>query len=68
MGLPLRQNSLTIMNKNNLIQSIKESNIPEDQKQEILKRIQNKTNPEKIVQIILDFLNLGINFLDKFPP
>lgn len=68
MGLPLRQNSLTIMNKNILIQSIKESNIPENQKQEILKRIQNKTNPEKIVQIIIDFLNLGINFLDKFPP
>ena len=56
------------MNKNKLIQSIIESNIPEDQKQEILKRIQNKTNPEKIVQIIIDFLNLGINFLDKFPP
>ena len=56
------------MNKNILIQSIKESNIPENQKQEILKRIQNKTNPEKIVQIIIDFPNLGINFLDKFPP
>ena len=54
------------MNKNKLIQSIIESNIPEDQKQEILKRIQNKTNPEKIVKIIIDFLNLGINFLDKY--
>ncbi|MBR4793896.1 MAG: hypothetical protein IK038_09570 [Bacteroidaceae bacterium] len=56
------------MKKKEIIKAINESNIPEDQKQEILKRIQNKTNPEKIVQIIIDFLNLGINFLDKFPP
>ena len=56
------------MKKKEIINAIKGSNIPEDQKQEILKRIQNKTSPEKIVQIIIDFLNLGINFLDKFPP
>ena len=56
------------MKKKELIKVIIESNIPEAQKQEILQKIQNKTNPEKIVQIILDFLNLGINFLGKFPP
>ena len=56
------------MKKNELIKVIIESNIPEAQKQEILQKIKNKTNPEKIVQIIIDFLNLGINFLDKFPP
>lgn len=56
------------MKNNELIKVIIESNIPEAQKQEILQKIQNKTNPEKIVQIVIDFLNLGINFLDKFTP
>lgn len=56
------------MKKKEIIKVINDSNIPEDQKKEIPKRIQNKTNPEKIVKIIIDFLNLGINFLDKFPP
>ena len=56
------------MNKKYLINSIKQSNIPEDQKQEIIHAIQNKTTPGQIVQIIIEFFNLGINFLDKFPP
>ena len=56
------------MKKKELIKVITDSNIPEAQKQEILHQIQNKTNPEKIVKIIIDFLNLGMYFLDKFPP
>ena len=56
------------MNKKAIIKAIKQSNIPVDQKQEILQTIQHKTNPGQIVQIIIDALNLGVNFLNKFPP
>jgi len=56
------------MNKQAIIKAIKQSNIPIDQKQEILQAIQHKTNPGQIVQIIIDALNLGVNFLSKFPP
>ena len=56
------------MNKEDIIKAIKQSNIPTSQKQEILQAIQHKTNPGQIVQIIIDALNLGINFLSKFPP
>ena len=56
------------MNKEDIIKAIKQSNNPTSQKQEILQAIQHKTNPGQIVQIIIDALNLGINFLSKFPP
>ena len=56
------------MNKKDIIKAIKQSNIPIIQKQEILQAIQNRTNPGQIVQIIIDALNLGVNFLSKFPP
>ena len=57
-----------IMIKEDIIKAIKQSNIPTSQKQEILQAIQHKTNPGQIAQIIIDALNLGINFLSKFPP
>lgn len=56
------------MNKEDIIKAIKQSNIPTSQKQEILQAIQHKTNPGQIAQIIIDALNLGVNFLSKFPP
>ena len=56
------------MNKEDIIKAIKQSNIPISQKQEILQAIQHKTNSGQIVQIIIDALNLGVNFLSKFPP
>ena len=57
-----------IMNKEDIIRAIQRSNIPTSQKQEILQAIQHKTNPGQIAQIIIDALNLGVNFLSKFPP
>lgn len=56
------------MNKETIIKAIRQSNIPTNQKLEILQAIQNKTNPGQIVQIIIDALNLGVNFLSQFPP
>ena len=56
------------MNKEEIVKAIKQSNIPTKQKQEILHAIQHKINPGQVVQIIIDALNLGVNFLSKFPP
>lgn len=56
------------MNKDDIIKAIKLSNIPTSQKQEILQAIRHKTNPGQIVRIIIDALNLGVNFMSKFPP
>jgi len=56
------------MNKEDIIKAIKQSNIPTSQKQEILQAIQHKNNPGQIAHIIIDALNLGVNFLSKFPP
>ena len=56
------------MKKEDFIKIIKQSNIPTTQKQGILKKINHNTNPGQIVQIVIEFLNLGFNFMSKFPP
>ncbi len=57
-----------IMRNKELIEVIKRSNIPVDQKQEIIKRINHTADPGQIVLIIMEFLELGLGFLDRFPP
>ena len=52
------------MRKKNLIEVIKRSNIPVNQKQEIIKRINHTSDPGQIVLIIMEFLELGLGFLD----
>ena len=38
------------------------------QKQEIIKRINHTADPGQIALIVMEFLQLGLDFLDKFPP
>lgn len=68
MGLPPRQNIQAKMTKKQLINAIKKSNIPADQKQEIIKRINHTADPGQIALIVMEFLQLGLDFLDRFPP
>lgn len=56
------------MRNKELIEVIKRSNIPVNQKQEIIKRINHTADPGQIVLIIMEFLELGLGFLDRFPP
>jgi hypothetical protein len=56
------------MTKKELIDAIKKSNIPADQKQEIIKRINHTADPGQIALIVMEFLQLGLDFLGKFPP
>lgn len=68
MGLPPRQKHTKEMTKKELIKAIKKSNIPADQKQEIIKRINHTAAPRQIAMIVIEFLQLGLDFLDRFPP
>ena len=68
MCLPLRQNILLKMSKKELIETIRKSNIPVCQKQEIIGKIKHTADPGQIVLIIMEFLELGLVFLDRFPP
>lgn len=56
------------MTKKVLIEAIKKSNIPAAQKQEIIKRINHTADPGQIALIVMEFLQLGLDFLGKFPP
>lgn len=56
------------MKQNDIITIIKRSNIPVKLKQEIIKKINHTADPGQIVLIIMEFLELGLGFLDKFPP
>ncbi|MBQ3812069.1 MAG: hypothetical protein II841_00720 [Bacteroidales bacterium] len=55
------------MKKNEIITIIKRSNIPVKEKQEIINRINHTADPGQIALIIMEFLRLGLDFLDKFP-
>lgn len=57
-----------MMTKQEIIVAISKSNIPVKQKQEIIKRIKHTADPGKIVMIVIEFLQLGLDFLGKFPP
>ena len=39
-----------------------------EEKQEIIKRINHTADPGQIALIVMEFLQLGLDFLDKFPP
>ena len=56
------------MTKKKLIDAIKKSNIPAAQKQEIIKRINHTADPGQIALLVIEFLQLSLDFLDKFPP
>lgn len=56
------------MTKKELIDAIKKSNIPAIEKQAIVKRIKHTADPGQIALIVMEFLQLGLGFLDKFPP
>lgn len=56
------------MTKKDLINAIKKSNIPADQKQEIIKRINHTADLGQIALIVIEFLQLSLDFLDRFPP
>ena len=56
------------MTKKELIDAIKKSNIPASQKQEIIKRINHTADPGQIALLVIEFLQLSLDFLDKFPP
>lgn len=56
-----------MMKKNEIITIIKRSNIPVKEKQEIINRINHTADPGQIALIIMEFLRLGLDFLDKFP-
>ena len=56
------------MTKKELIDAIKKSNIPAAQKQEIIKRINHTADPGHIALLVIEFLQLSLDFLDKFPP
>ncbi len=56
------------MNKQELINAIRKSNIPVDQKQEIIKRIKHAVDPGQVALIVIEFFHLGLDFLGKFPP
>lgn len=68
MCLPPRQNIQKEMTKKELINVIKKSNIPAEQKQEIIKRINHTADPGQIALIFIEFLQLSLDFLDRFPP
>lgn len=56
------------MTKKEFIDAIKKSNIPAAQKQEIIKRINHTADPGQIALLVIEFLQLSLDFLDKFPP
>lgn len=56
------------MTKKEIITVISKSNIPVIKKQEIIKRIKHSADPGQIVMIVIEFLQLGLDFLGKFPP
>lgn len=56
------------MSNNEIIRVIHNSNIPEEQKQEIIKKIESTADKGKIAMIVIDFLKLGIEIINKFPP
>lgn len=56
------------MRKKELINVIRKSNIPADEKQEIIKRINHTADPGQITLLVIESLKLGLDFLDKFPP
>ena len=56
------------MTKKELINAINKSNIPADQKQEIIKRIKHTADPGQIALLVIEFLKLGLDFLEQFPP
>ena len=56
------------MTKKELIEAIKKSNIPAAQKQEIIKRIKHTADPGQIALLVIEFLKLGLDFLEQFPP
>lgn len=56
------------MTKKELIHAIKKSNIPADQKQEIIKRVKHTAEPGHIALLVIEFLKLGLDFMDRFPP
>lgn len=68
MALPPRQNIQAKMTKKELINAIKKSNIPADQKQEIIKRVKHTAEPGHIALLVIEFLKLGLDFMDRFPP
>lgn len=68
MCLPPRQNIQKEMTKKELINVIKKNNIPAEQKQEIIKRINHTADPGQIALIVIEFLQLSLDFLDRFPP
>lgn len=67
MCLPPRQNIQKEMTKKELINVIKKNNIPAEQKQEIIKRINHTADPGQIALIVIEFLQLSLDFLDRFP-
>lgn len=67
MCLPPRQNIQKEMTKKELINVIKKNNIPAEQKQEIIKRINHTADPGQIALIVIEFLQLSLDFLNRFP-
>lgn len=67
MCLPPRQNIQKEMTKKELINVIKKNNIPAEQKQEIIKRINHTADLGQIALIVIEFLQLSLDFLDRFP-
>lgn len=56
------------MTKKELIDAIKKSNIPAAQKQVIIKRINHTADSGQIALLVIEFLQLSLDFLDIFPP
>lgn len=56
------------MKKKDIISAIKKSNIPADQKKEIIKKITHTADSGQIALIFIEALKLGIDVWSKFPP
>ena len=56
------------MKKKDIISAIKKSNIPADQKKEIIKKITHTADPGQIALIFIEALKLGLDVWSKFPP